>query len=45
MPEGQHTHWLRYTSRILTKQKGEVLQLICDDDGIIFHEVVIKERE
>lgn len=54
MSSGNHSHWAKYTTRIITKmvyksgkarRRIETLQLICDHDGIIFHEVEIKPRE
>lgn len=53
--EGPHTHWENYHVRVVPQEavmttKGnhlepEKLQLICIDDGIIFHEVEIKREE
>jgi hypothetical protein len=50
MKEGLHNHWNKYIHRIKKVIVGEtglieILQLICIDDGIIFHEVKIRERE
>lgn len=51
MSQGPHTHWEQYHTRIIPQkyQTGssgnkiipEKLQLICIDDGVIFHEVDI----
>lgn len=39
---GQHTHWEKYHIRIVKVWQKDYLQLICLDDGIIFHEVEIQ---
>lgn len=47
---GEHTHWVRYHSRIIDKPRtmnqppAELLQLIYLDDGIIFQEIEIKKE-
>lgn len=49
---GSHQHFAKYITRIINKnlptQKvgtppAEILQFICEDDGIIFKEIEIKQ--
>lgn len=45
----EHSHWEVYHIRTITKPNPgeptkEFLQLICIEDGIIFHEVEIKAK-
>jgi len=52
MAHKEHSHWDRYHVRIRGRimygkeapMKEEILQCICIDDGVIFHETVIKSE-
>lgn len=52
MAKEEHSHWSKYHSRVVRILFGssafddteEYLQLICELDGVIFHEVEVKRE-